>query len=50
MRIVSAVLMEMLDWINSGKDQTEFEKGFIAGMKVAECVAEVLERNSDSDD
>lgn len=41
---VSAELMELIDWLSS-VELSEYEKGIITGLRIAEHIAEIIERN-----
>lgn len=40
----SAELMELIDWL-SVAELSDYEKGIITGLKIAEQIAEIIERN-----
>ena len=45
---VSAELMELIDWL-SGEQLSEYEKGIITGLRIAEHIAEIIERNCETE-
>lgn len=45
-RPISAELLDLIEWLDK-EDGTEFQKGMVAGLKMAECMAEAVERNSE---
>lgn len=44
----SAELMELIDWL-SGAELSEYEKGIITGLRIAEHIAEIIERNCEAE-
>lgn len=44
----SAELMELIDWL-SGEELSEYEKGIITGLRIAEHIAEIIERNYEAE-
>ena len=43
---ISAEILDVIDWISSN-DNSEYEKGILTGLRIAECIAEAVERNSE---
>lgn len=39
-------LLDLIDWL-SAEDNNEYEKGILTGLRMAECLAEAVERNSE---
>lgn len=45
-RSISLEILDFLDWFSSG-EPNEYEKGIAAGLRIAQTIAEVVERNSE---
>ena len=43
---ISAEILDVLEWISS-EDNSEYKKGILTGLRIAECIAEAVERNSE---
>ena len=43
---ISAEIFDVIDWISS-EYNSEYEKGILTGLRIAECIAEAVERNSE---
>lgn len=43
---ISLEIIDVIDWISS-ENNTEYEKGILTGLRMAECIAEAIERNSE---
>ena len=43
---ISSEILDVIDWISS-HDNSEYEKGILTGLRIAECIAEAVERNSE---
>ena len=43
---ISAEILDVIEWISS-EDNSEYEKGILTGLRMAECIAEAVERNSE---
>lgn len=43
---ISVEILDVIDWVSS-EDNSEYEKGILAGLRIAECIAEAVERNSE---
>lgn len=43
---ISEEIMDYIDWI-AGENNSEYEKGILTGLRMAECIAEAVERNSE---
>ena len=43
---ISAEILDVIEWISS-VDNSEYEKGILTGLRIAECIAEAVERNSE---
>lgn len=43
---ISMEILDLIDWI-SADNNTEYEKGILTGLRVAECLAEAVERNAE---
>lgn len=43
---ISMELLDLIDWIST-ENNTEYEKGILTGLRMAECLAEAVERNSE---
>lgn len=48
-RSISSEILDFLDWFSSG-EPNEYEKGIITGLRIAQTIAEVVERNSEVDE
>ena len=44
---ISNEILGVIEWISS-KDNSEYEKGILTGLQIAECIAEAVERNSEA--
>lgn len=45
-RNISIEILEFLDWFSSD-EPNEYEKGIITGLRIAQTIAEIVERNSE---
>lgn len=45
-RPISMEILDLIEWI-SADNNTEYEKGILTGLRVAECLAEAVERNAE---
>lgn len=45
-RAISMELLDLIEWL-SAEDNNEYEKGILTGLRMAECLAEAVERNSE---
>lgn len=43
---ISLENLDVIEWISS-ENNTEYEKGILTGLRMAECIAEAIERNSE---
>ena len=43
---ISSEILDVIDWI-SLENNSEYEKGILTGLRIAECIAEAVERNSE---
>ena len=43
---ISGEIHDAIEWIQS-EDNSEYEKGSLTGLRIAECIAEAVERNSE---
>ena len=43
---ISGEILDVIEWISS-EDNSEYEKGILTGLRIAECIAEAVERNSE---
>ena len=43
---ISNEILDVIEWISS-EDNSEYEKGILTGLRIAECIAETVERNSE---
>ena len=43
---ISLEILDVIEWISS-ENNTEYEKGILTGLRMAECIAEAVERNSE---
>ena len=43
---ISSEILDAIEWISS-EDNSEYEKGILTGLRIAECIAEAVERNSE---
>ena len=43
---ISSEILDVIDWISSANN-SEYEKGILTGLRMAECIAEAVERNSE---
>lgn len=43
---ISVEILDFLDWFSSDQPN-EYEKGIITGLRIAQTIAEVVERNSE---
>lgn len=44
-RLASTAILDLLEWRNTDNDKmTEFERGIVAGLKIAQCIACEVER------
>lgn len=48
-RNISVEILDFLDWFSSG-EANEYEKGIITGLRIAQTIAEIVERNSEVDE
>lgn len=47
-RSISFEISEFLEWV-SLDEPNEYEKGIITGLRIAQTIAEIVERNSEED-
>lgn len=47
-RSISAEILEFLEWVSSD-EPNEYEKGIETGLRIAQTIAEIVERNSEED-
>lgn len=45
-RNISLEILDVIEWISS-ENNSEYEKGILTGLRIAECIAEAVERNSE---
>lgn len=45
---ISREILYLIDWLED-EVTTEYERGMVMGLRMAECLAEVVEGNSDSE-
>lgn len=45
-RNISSEILDVIEWISS-ESNSEYEKGLLTGLRMAECIAEAIERNSE---
>lgn len=45
-RNISSEILDVIEWISAEKN-SEYEKGLLTGLRMAECIAEAVERNSE---
>lgn len=45
-RNISSEILDVIEWVSS-ETNTEYEKGVLTGLRIAECIAEAVERNSE---
>ena len=43
---ISLEILDIIEWISS-EDNSEYEKGILTGLRMAECIADAVERNSE---
>lgn len=43
---ISSEILDVIDWISS-EHNSKYEKGILTGLRIAECIAEAVERNSE---
>ena len=43
---ISIEILDFLDWFSSD-ESNEYEKGIITGLRIAQTIAEIVERNSE---
>ena len=43
---ISGEILDVIEWISS-EGNSEYEKGILTGLRIAECIAEAVERNSE---
>lgn len=43
-RSISLEILGFLDWFSSG-EPNEYEKGIVTGLRIAQTIAEIVERN-----
>lgn len=43
---ISLEIMDFLDWFSSD-EPNEYEKGIITGLRIAQTIAEIVERNNE---
>ena len=43
---ISHEILDVIAWISS-ENNSEYEKGILTGLRLAECIAEAVERNSE---
>lgn len=47
-RSISFEISEFLEWVSLGKPN-EYEKGIITGLRIAQTIAEIVERRGEED-
>lgn len=47
-RNISVEIFDFLDWFSSG-EPNEYEKGIITGLRIAQTIAEIVERRGEED-
>lgn len=47
-RSISNEILDFLDWFSSD-EPNEYEKGVTTGLRIAQTIAEIVERNSEAD-
>jgi hypothetical protein len=45
-RAISVEILDFLEWFSSD-EANEYEKGIITGLRIAQTIAEIVERNSE---
>lgn len=45
---ISLEILDIIEWL-SAEENTDYEKGMLTGLRIAECVAEIVERHSEVD-
>lgn len=45
-RGVASEILDLIEWMSTD-DNNEYERGILTGLRIAECLAEVVERNSE---
>ena len=45
-KFISDEILNVIEWISS-ECNSEYEKGILTGLRIAECIAEAVERNSE---
>lgn len=48
-KAISEEILEMIEWLD-GDQNTDYERGVLTGLRMAECLAEAVERNSEVSD
>lgn len=43
---ISTEILDLIEWMST-EDNNEYEKGILTGLRIAECLAEIVERNSE---
>ena len=43
---ISDEILDIIEWLSS-EDNSEYEKGILTGLRIAECIAEAVQRNSE---
>lgn len=43
---ISSEILDLIEWLD-GENLTDYEKGYLNGLRAAECIAEAVERNSE---
>ena len=43
---ISSEILDVIDWISS-EYNSEYENGILTGLRIAQCIAEAVERNSE---
>lgn len=45
-KAISEEILEMIEWLDDDQN-TDYERGILMGLRIAECLAEAVERNSE---
>ncbi len=48
-KAISEEILDMLEFLE-GDENTDYERGILTGLRMAECLAEAVERNSEVSD
>lgn len=46
-RSISEEIVDLIEWLSNANDASDYDRGIVVGLKMAEQLAEAVERNSE---